>query len=47
MTRHDKKEYFLQLLDGLHIVLIVDVREGVLHVSEVLKIILNRFPIKN
>ena len=31
---------------GLHLVL-VDVREGVQHVFEALKIILNRFPLKN
>ena len=41
------KKYFYQLLDGLHLVLVVDVREVVQHVSEVLKIILNGFPIKN
>ena len=33
--------------DGLHLVLVVDVSEGVQHVSEVLKIISNRFPPKN
>ena len=42
-----QKKYFHQLLDGLHIVLVVDDREGVLHVSEVLEIILNRFSFKN
>ena len=36
-----------QVLDGLHPVLLVDVREGVQHVLEVLKIILNRIPFKN
>ena len=41
------KKYFHQLLDGLHLVLVVDVREGVQHVSEVLKIIINLFPVKN
>ena len=35
------------LMDGLHLVLVVDVREGVLHVFEVLKNVLNRFPVKN
>ena len=40
-------KYFHQLLDGLRPVLIVDVREGVQHVSEVLKININQFPIKN
>ena len=29
------KKNFHQLLDGLHLVLVVDVREGVQHVSEV------------
>ena len=41
------KKYFHQLLDGLPLVLVVDVREGVQHVPEVLEIILNRFPVKN
>ena len=36
-------KYCHLLLDGLHLVLVVDVREGVQHVSEVLKIILIRF----
>ena len=46
MYKMTKKD-FHQLLDGLHLVLVVDVREGVQHVSEVLKIILNIFPFKN
>ena len=37
-------KYFNQLLDGLRLVLVVDVHEGV---SEVLKIILNWFSVKN
>ena len=41
------KKYFLQLLDELPLVLVVDVREGVRHVPEVLEILLNRFPVKN
>ena len=41
------KKYFHQLPDGLNIVLVVDVHEGVQHVPKVLKIILNRFPVKN
>ena len=41
------KKYFHKLLDGLHLVLIVNVREGVQHVSEELKIILIRLPIQN
>ena len=41
------KKYFHKLLDGLPPVLVVDVREGVQHVPEVLEIILNRFPVKN
>ena len=41
------KKYFHQLLDGLHLVLIVDDGEGVQHIPEVLKIILNLFPVKN
>ena len=42
------KKYFHQLLDGLHLELVVDVREGVhvQHVSEELLIILNQFPFK-
>ena len=40
------KKKFHQLLDGLHLVLLVNEREGVQHFLEVLKIILNRFPIK-
>ena len=40
------KKYFHQLLDGLRLVLVVDVRVGVQHVPEVLKIILNRFPVR-
>ena len=51
-------KYFHQILDGLHPVLVVDVREGVQHVpktsregvhhvSEVLKININRFTVKN
>ena len=40
-------KYFNQLLDGLHLVLLVNVWEGVQHVLEVLKIILNRIPFKN
>ena len=39
------KKYIHQLLDGL--VLVVDVPEGVQHVSEALEVILNRFPFKN
>ena len=30
----------------IHLVLLVDVREGVQHIPEVLKIIINRFPVK-
>ena len=41
------KKYFHKLLDGLPPVLVVDVREGVQHVPEVLEIIFNRFPVKN
>ena len=41
------KKYFHHLLDGLHLVLIVVVREGVQHVSEALEIILNRLSSKN
>ena len=37
----------VHLLDGLHLALVVDVREGAQHVIEVLKIIFNRFPVKN
>ena len=33
------KKYFHQLLDGLNLVLLVDVREGDQHVPEVLEII--------
>ena len=39
------KKYFHHLLDGIHLVLVVDVREGVQHVPEVLEIMLNRFPV--
>ena len=41
------KKYFHRLLDGLHLVLVVDVREGVQHISGALEIILNQFPFKN
>ena len=42
-----KKKKIHQLLHGLPLVLVVDVREGVQRVPEVLEIILNRFLIKN
>ena len=42
-----QKKYFHQILDGLHLVLVVDVREGFQHVPEVFKNPLNRFPIQN
>ena len=42
-----KNKKIHQLLHGLTLVLVVDVREGVQHVPEVLEIILNRFPVKN
>ena len=41
------KKYFHLLLDRLHLVVVVNVREGVQHVPEVLKIILNLFSVKN
>ena len=41
------KKYFHRLLDGLHLVLVVNVREGVQHISGALEIILNQFPVKN
>ena len=41
------KKYFHHLLDGLHLVLVVDVCESVQHVPKVLKIISNRFLVKN
>ena len=40
-------KYFHQLLDGLHLALVVKVRQGVQHVSKVPKITLNGFPVKN
>ena len=40
------KKYF-QHLDGLHLVLVVDVRESVKLVSEVLKIISILYPVKS
>ena len=40
------KKYFHHLLDGIHLVLVVDVREGVQHVPKVLQIILNQFLVK-
>ena len=43
---HDKNFPHL-LLDRLHLVVVVNVREGVQHVPEVLKIILNLFSVKN
>ena len=42
-----KKKYFLKLLDGLPLVLVVNVRKGVHHVPEMLEILFNRFPVKN
>ena len=42
-----KKKKIHQLLHGLPLALVVDVREVVQHVPEVLEIILNRFPFKN
>ena len=42
-----KNKKIHQLLHGLPLVLVVDVREGVQRVPEVLEIILNRFPVKN
>ena len=47
MMQDMTKKYFHQLPDGLHLVHVVDVREGVQHVSEVPKIFLNRFPVNN
>ena len=41
------KKYFHRLLDRLHLVVVVNNREGVQHVPEMLKIILNLFSVKN
>ena len=35
------------LLDGLHLVLVIDVFQGVQHVPEALEVILNWFPFKH
>ena len=37
------QKYFHHQLDGLHLVLVVDVLEVVLHVSEALEIIFNQY----
>ena len=47
MTNKYFHQYFHQLLDGLHLFLVFDVREAVLCVSEILISLKNQFPIKN